>query len=190
VVAFTAVPAFGVAKPLPVGFLTTAQYVFYSIVFLTALTAGCLAPPMAVERWLRPVSLSEWNERIGFFTYGSLYLTSALLCMRIKLALFGTSEQVLWVAYVGWILTALGSYLFVIGLSAPKKIDKIVYPHYLGVILMASGLAFSHLTWFPLLALPGMLVFMGWRIEKIEGAQEAQPVSLPPGVFRVIPFFY
>ena len=189
-VVFTAVPAFGVARPLPSGFLTTAQYVFYSIVFLTAFAAGSLGPPAAIERWLRPVSLSEWNERIGFFTYGSLYLTSALLCMRMKLALFGTPEQVFGVAYVGWILTVFGAYLFVIGLSAPKKIEKIAYPHYLGVIFLASGLAFSHLTWFPLLALPGMLVFMGWRIEKIEGAQEAQPVSLPPGVFRVIPFFY
>ncbi|MFA6559314.1 MAG: hypothetical protein WCT03_23015, partial [Candidatus Obscuribacterales bacterium] len=66
----------------------------------------------------------------------------------------------------------------------------IAYPHYLGVIFLASGLAFSHLTWFPLLALPGILVFMGWRIEKMEREQEEQPVSLPVGVFRVIPFFY
>jgi len=190
VVVFTAVPVFGVAKPLPAGFLTTAQYVFYFIVFLTAFAAGSLGPPVAVERWLRPVTISEWNERIGFFTYGSLYLTSALLCMRMKLALFGTYDQAYLSAYIGWILTAIGSYLFVTGLAAPKKIEKIAYPHYLGVIFLASGLAFSHLTWFPLLALPGILVFMGWRIEKIESMQEPQPVCLPPGVFRIIPFFY
>jgi hypothetical protein len=190
VVAFTAVPAFGVAKPLPIGFLTTAQFVFYFMVFLTAFAAGALGPPAAVERWLKPVGLSEWNERIGFFTYGSLYLTSALLCMRMKLAIFGTYDQAYLSAYIGWILTAVGSYLFVIGLAAPKKIKKITYPHYLGVIFLAAGLAFSHMTWFPLLALPGILVFMGWRIEKIESAQEVEPVSLPAGVFRVIPFFY
>lgn len=190
VAAFTAVPAYGVARPLPHGFLTVGQYVFYFIVLLTAFAAGCLGRPAAIERWLRPVGLSEWNERIGFFTYGSLYLTSALLCMRMKLALFGTYEQAQFVAYIGWILTTIGAYLFVTGLSAPQKIAKIAYPHYLGVIFLASGLAFSHLTWFPLLALPGILVFMGWRIEKMEREQEEQPVSLPAGVFRVIPFFY
>lgn len=183
-------PAYGVSRPLPHGFLTVGQYVFYSIVLLTAFAAGSLGRPAAIERWLRPVGLSEWNERIGFFTYGSLYLTSALLCMRMKLALFGTFEQAQFVAYIGWILTVLGAYLFVVGLSAPEKIAKIAYPHYLGVIFLASGLAFSHLTWFPLLALPGILVFMGWRIEKMEREQEELPVSLPAGVFRVIPFFY
>lgn len=190
VVAFTAVPAFGVAKPLPIGFLTMGQFVFYFIVFLTALAVGSLGPPQAVARWLKPVNVSEWNERIGFFTYGSLYLTSALLCMRMKLALFGTYDQLPYVAYIGWILAAVGAYLYVVGIVAPKKIGKIAYPHYLGVIFLASGLAFSHLTWFPLLALPGILVFMGWRIEKMESTQEPQPVSLPPGVFRIIPFFY
>ena len=190
VVAFTVVPAFGVAKPLPIGFLTRGQFVFYFIVFLTALAVGSLGPPQAISRWLKPVNLSEWNERIGFFTYGSLYLTSALLCMRMKLALFGTYDQLSYVAYIGWILSAVGAYLYVVGIVAPKKIRKIAYPHYLGVIFLAAGLAFSHMTWFPLLALPGIFVFMGWRIEKMESTQESQPVSLPPGVFRVIPFFY
>ena len=166
------------------------QYVFYFIIFLTAFAAGSLGQQAAIDRWLRPVGLSEWNERIGFFTYGGLYLTSALLCMRMKLALFGTYDQAYFVAYIGWILTILGAYLFVMGLAAPQKIAKIAYPHYLGVIFLASGLAFSHLTWFPLLALPGILVFMRWRIEKMESTQEVQPVSLPAGVFRVVPFFY
>ncbi|CAN5211946.1 hypothetical protein BH11CYA1_BH11CYA1_35490 [soil metagenome] len=190
VAAFTAVPALGVARPLPRGFLTTGQYVFYFIICLTAFAAGSLGQQASIKRWLKPVGLSEWNERIGFFTYGGLYLTSALLCMRMKLALFGSYDQVNLLVYIGWILTVLGGYLFVTGIAAPQKIAKIAYPHYLGVIFLASGLAFSHLTWFPLLALPGILVFMRWRIVKMENSQDVQPVSLPAGVWRVIPFFY
>ncbi len=186
---FVLTPPLGVAKPLPRAFLHQAQYIFYAICLIAAFLTGFAVEPARMAAWLRPRTLSAWNERLGYLTYFSLYLTSALLCMRMKLALFGAYELFYPIAYFGLVLTVIGSWLFIKGLNG-LKLAKIAYPHYLGVIIGAIGLALSHLTWFPLAAIPGILVFMKWRIEKLEALQDPMPEGVTAPRYKIIPFVF
>jgi hypothetical protein len=187
--AFILVPVLGVSKPLPRAFLSIHQYVFYALSFCTAFAVGFCTEPTRLSAWLHPKGVAAWNERLGYLTYSSLYLTSALLCMRMHLALFA-GEWSFIVAYIGWILTAVGGWMFVTGLAVPQKLPQIAYPHYLAIIFLASGLALSHLTWFPLLALPGFVVFMRWRIEKFERLQDPDTITISEARFKIVPFIY
>lgn len=186
---FILAPVVGVAKPLPRAFLSSSQHVFYLLAFLTSFTAGFCTDPVRMKAWLRPQGVAAWNERLGYLTYSSLFLTSALLCMRMRLALFPPEIAPL-VAYIGWLLTAIGGWMFVTGLAAPQRLPQIAYPHYLAIIFLASGLALSHFTWFPLLALPGFLVFMRWRIEKRASLEDPDTVSVSKARFKIVPFIY
>jgi len=187
---FVLTPPAGVAKPLPHTFLHLAQYIFYGLCLAAAALGGFVLEPLATAAWLRPQTLRDWNERLGYLTYGSLYLTSALLCMRMHLALFGIYEIVYPIAYIGLLITVIGLWLFISGLNQPQKFPQIDYPHYLAVIIVAIGLALSHLTWFPLAAIPGIAVFMRWRIEILECGRESEIISVSARRFKIIPFIY
>lgn len=148
------VPVIGVARPLPVGFISEREKLAYLMVFL-ALTFGfALGRNHKVKAFLHPQGLKGWNLFCGLYLYGSLYLTAILLCRRTGLALFNT--YILNWSYGGLILTGLGAILYV---RAALRADGRLWP---GLVVMAAGLSITHLAWFPLLALPGLVVLAYW----------------------------
>jgi hypothetical protein len=153
----------GVTKPMPVGFLTHAEMVSLVLIFFSSLPVSGRIGSIFVSRTL---SRSERLLSLGWLAYMALYLTSCLICQRLHVGHFVSRRPDL--GYAGDALLIAAIYLIY------AKPPLVAYPRALAVLIAMAGLSLAHLAWFPLTALPGMLVILAWQIGR---AGRLQPVE-------------
>ncbi|MBS1991184.1 MAG: hypothetical protein JSS83_11735 [Cyanobacteria bacterium SZAS LIN-3] len=185
-------PVVGVSRPMPADFITQPQFVVYALVFFTA----CLG------YWESVAALFAFNRdnlsfRLRVFSwcaYLSLFLTSCLLCRRLKVCLFhihNFSGEI--GSWIGPPIVLVGTLLVLASLSETraKKPTLLAYPQFLGLLFMLAGVSIAHWAWFPLLALPGVLVVEAWYIaQKEHGDSSELPADRQPARFKILPFIY
>jgi hypothetical protein len=195
-IAFLAVlllwPVVGVSRPMPADFLTHPQLTVYALCFFTA----CIA------YWEVVATLFDLNKQnliprlqvLSWCVYLSLFLTSCLLCRRLKVCIIHIHNiSAPFGAWIGPPLVLAGA-IMVIRSRSEKKGEKpglIAYPQFTGLLLILTGVSLAHWAWLPLLALPGILVIESWYIRRKE-ASEAQKIdsAAAKARFRVLPFIY
>jgi len=188
-------PVVGVTRPLAADFLNTPEVTVYILVFFTT----CLAC------WKDVAQLFVFNRDniknrlhvLCWSAYLSLFLTSCLLCRRLKICVIHIHNISLTTgSWIGPPLVILGAF-FVLRSLFPRAAATggsptlIAYPKYLGLILILAGVSLAHWAWFPLLALPGVLVVEAWYIGRQAACdQEKNVVNRPSGRFKIVPFIY
>jgi hypothetical protein len=175
-------PLWGIAGPLPDYFVTLPMNICYGILFGSFVMAG----------WWRDFSLKVFLSYslkirltiLGALIYASLYLASALLCLRLKLALLPD-----WISWLGVFILALATATWFAGLRSllASRPAFVAYPQFLALLLYALGLALSHRVWFPLLALPGIFVAIVWHLN---GRAAPLDNTQTPARYKILPFFY
>lgn len=196
---FLFVPVLMVAKPMKAGFIDNADIFVYGIVACAYLSRALKSKTTIFRFNWTPLSLAAY---LGCVLYFALYLMSALLAKRMGLALLSGA---LW-SYLGVSLALLGGWLIVTGRFGPA-VKLVSYPVYSGVLVLLAGLSLVHGTWFSLLALPGLLTVIAWRISHCEraaleklyqvdgevellssdGSEGAKVLEAP---YKVLPFIY
>ena len=153
------IPA-GVSRPMPVGFLTHPELVCLVLIFFASLpAAGRVASIFTFRRMAR----SERVLSLAWLAYMSLFLTSCLLCQRLHVGAFQTRRPEL--GYSGDVLLIAAIYIIY------AKPSLVSYPRALGILIALAGVSLAHLAWFPLTALPGMLVILAWQIGRVQRMQ-------------------
>lgn len=146
-----------------------------------------------------------WGSGIFFF----LYLSCAVLCQKIH---FGALDREWWrtlgvvLFVIGaalrlWAIAALGSlHSGFVTIQAGHQLIRsgpyrwLRHPSYLGGLIATVAIPPIFGSWFPLLAIPGALVALKWRIEDEEKllsetfALEFEDYK--KGTWRLIPFIY
>jgi hypothetical protein len=195
-IAFLAVlvlwPVVGVTRPMPARFLTHPELTVYALCFFTA----------CVAYWEVVASLFVFNRQnlkprlhiLAWCAYLSLFLTSCLLCQRLKVCIIHIHNISAGIgAWIGPPLVLAGTF-FILSSMAEKNRQKpalLGYPRYLGLILILTGVSIAHWAWFPLLALPGVLVVQAWYIKRKEASlNEKIDASGPEARFKILPFIY
>jgi hypothetical protein len=185
-------PVVGVSRPMPANFLTNPQLVAYALCFFTA----CFA------YWEAVASLFVFNKQnfmprlhiLGWCTYLSLFLTSCLLCRRLKVCIIHIHNISASVgAWIGPPLVLAGTFFILRSLESKsrEKPALLAYPQYLGLILILSGVSLAHWAWFPLLALPGVLVVEAWYVKRKESLESEKIEAIGPRArFKILPFIY
>ena len=195
-IAFLAVlilwPVVGVSRPMPAGFLTHPELTVYALCFFTA----CVAYWEAVASLfvLSRQNLMPRLHILAWCAYLSLFVTSCLLCQRLKVCILHIHNLPSGVgAWIGPPLALAGAF-FVLSSLAQKNGEKATllgYPQYLGLILILAGVSLAHWAWFPLLALPGVLVVEAWYIKRKEtSVSEKIDANGPKARFKILPFIY
>lgn len=163
---FVGLPVWGIAMPMPRGFIDMPMqqcYVLLSVLFAIAGALRDFSPGSLLQMRCRSLGLL-----LACLVYGSLYLASAILCPRLRIGVipmpFGAIDQYAFLASIA------GSVLFFYGLrwgvlSAGRR-AYLAYPQYLGILLFALGIALAHRAWLPLLALPGLTILFIWHTQR------------------------
>jgi hypothetical protein len=189
-------PVVGVSRPLPGNFLTHPELTVYALCFFTA----------CVGYWPAVASLFAFDKQnltgrlhvLGWCVYLSLFITSCLLCRRLKVCIIHIHNISAAVgAWLGPPLVIAGTFLILSALAEKnrKKPALLAYPQHLGLLLIIAGVSIAHWAWFPLLALPGIFIVEAWYIKREEAskavaAAEKTDGSIPTARFRIIPFIY
>ena len=159
----------GVSKPMPVGFLTHPELVCLVLIFFASLPA---AGRVASIFSLGPMLKSERLLSFAWLAYMSLFLTSCLLCQRLHVGAFHTRRTEL--GYSGDVLLIAALYIIY------AKPSLVAYPRALGLLVALAGVSLAHLAWFPLTALPGMLVLLAWQIGRAQRLQLVEDAVSTP----------
>lgn len=159
-------PVWGIAMPMPRGFIDAPMQQCYALVSVLFSTAGALrdfSPGTLVQMRWRSLGLL-----FACLTYGSLYLSSAILCPRLRIGVIPLPVGA--IDRYAFIVIISGAVLFFYGLRwGVLRLGNrayLAYPQYLGVMCIALGIALAHRAWLPLLALPGLTILFIWHTQR------------------------
>ena len=195
-IAFLAVlvlwPVVGVSRPMAAEFLTKPQLTVYAMAFFTA----CIAywEDVAAVFAFNKDNLNYRLNVLSWCVYLSLFLTSCLLCRRLKVCLLDIQALPPEVgSWIGPPIFFAGTLLILRSLSETRSQKPVLleYPQFFGLLLMLFGTSIAHWAWFPLLAIPGVLVVEAWYIankQQIEAAKN--DVKGLNARFKILPFIY
>jgi protein-S-isoprenylcysteine O-methyltransferase Ste14 len=147
--------------------------------YAAATIAGAFAAAKTVDEAAAPDARAERKKRramIGGFLFVFLYIASSVLCHRIRLGVFPEQFNA---CLEG--LRDLGLVLAIAGLFVQAKTLQgqnqsrtaeikggswiARHPIFCGWILFFMGVPLIYCTWLPLLAVPGILVGINWRLK-------------------------
>ncbi len=202
-------PVVAIAKPMKAGFLLNADFAAYALVAFSFMLKGvCLRRQFVAV----PLSRNSILSALGIYLYLSLFLMSSLLCRRLKLAML--PDELYWLSYAAIVPLTFALLLILKGRSS--HLSAIVsYPSYLGLLLAMTAFPLVQMCWFPLLALPGVLIVMAWHIDYAERnslerafeldvptadgtliemvndeKEKLAPIEVVEPRFKIIPFLY
>jgi len=185
-------PVVGVSRPMPEGFLTNPELTLYALAFFSAcigyweVVAGLFV--------LNKQNLAPRLEILGWSLYLSLFVTSCLLCRRLHVGLINIDNlsSATW-AWAGLPVALVGTFLILRSRveNTSQKPALLAYPQYLGLLLILAAMSIAHWAWFPLLALPGVLVVEAWYIKRKQDRNNAiVEANGPQARFKIVPFIY
>ncbi|HMW92280.1 MAG TPA: hypothetical protein PL112_17065 [Candidatus Obscuribacter sp.] len=155
-------PVVAIARPMKAGFLLNADFAAYVLIAFTFMLKG-----LALRRSFVAVPLTKdlILKALGLYLYLSLFLMSSLLCRRLKLAML--PDQYYWLSYAAIVPLTFSLLLILKGRNSGLA-SVVSYPVYLGLLMSMAFFPLVQMCWFPLLALPGVLIVMAWRIDNAE----------------------
>ncbi len=156
-------PIFAIIRPMPQGFLQNWDICAYALISFTFLSKGWqkrryFVGPKLTKKQLAGISSAA--------LYLGLYVMASLLCRRLKLGLI-SPHDLFFLSPVGLVLLLVACRMIIKGADGPLG-GAVRYPVCTGLLLAMLAFPLVQLAWFPLLAIPGILTLMAWRISYLE----------------------
>ncbi|MBK7750271.1 MAG: hypothetical protein IPI39_23815 [Candidatus Obscuribacter sp.] len=156
-------PVFAIIRPMPQGFLQNWDFCAYALISFTFLSKGWqkrryFVGPKLTKKQIAGISSAA--------LYLGLYVMASLLCRRLKLGLI-SPHDLFFLSPVGLVLLLIACRIIIKGADGPLG-GAVRYPVCTGLLLAMSAFPLVQLAWFPLLAIPGILTLMAWRISYLE----------------------
>lgn len=140
------------------------------------------------EKRIRLIISPDRVARTSGLAFLMLYVNCAVLCQRLGFGMFSVSADVAFILQVlGVALASVGAIYIAISDRLSQK-ERVLHPNYFGVFVILTGAPLVFSTWFPLLALPGILVGMLWSIGRTDKGKMEQASN--SGLRTLIPFLY
>lgn len=140
------------------------------------------------ERRIRIIISPDRVARTSGLAFLMLYVNCAVLCQRLGFGMFSASADIVFILQVlGVALASVGAIYIAISDRLSQK-ERVLHPNYFGVLVILTGVPLVFSTWFPLLALPGILVGMLWSIAK--KAEPESESSSNAQLRKLIPYLY
>jgi len=156
-------PIFAIIRPMPQGFLQNWDICAYALISFTFMSKGWqkrryFVGPKLTKKQIAGISSAA--------LYLGLYVMASLLCRRLKLGLI-SPHDLFFLSPVGLVLLLIGCRMIIKGADGPLG-GSVRYPVCTGLLLAMLAFPLVQLAWFPLLAIPGILTLMAWRISYLE----------------------